>query len=385
MNFSQMSPGFDSTPAGGAYPLENRRCRQLLTLVFLLLGLLASQIAGIGAEPRPGVLLDEFIFEDAPFAACHASTIEQTTSGELVAAWFGGSGEGKPDVEIFFTRQENLRWSSPVSVANGIQPDGSRLPCWNPVLFQPKQGPLLLFYKVGPSPATWWGMLRTSHDSGKTWSKAQRLPNGILGPIKNKPVQISDGSILCPTSSESTSRPSEWRVHFERTADLGATWERIVPEAPRQNPLDAIQPSILFSTNLQLRALGRTRAGKIFQSQSADGGKTWGPLTLTDLPNPNSGTDALTLRDGKHLIVYNHTAKGRSPLNVATSTDGIHWHAALVLEDKPNREFSYPAVIQSSDGLVQITYTHQRTRIKRVVVDPTTLQGIPIQNGEWPR
>ena len=132
---------------------------------------------------------------------------------------------------------------------------------------------------------------------------------------------------------------------------------------------------------------------KFFKSLRSDDGKTWGEMTLTDLPNPDSGTDAVTLRDGRQLLVYNHNVrtgsnnKGRSPLNVAISPDGTNWFAALVLEDDPNAPngFAYPAVIQTSDGLVHITYTWERKRIKHVVIDPEKLELKPIVNGVWPK
>ena len=108
-------------------------------------------------------------------------------------------------------------------------------------------------------------------------------------------------------------------------------------------------------------------------------------MTLTEMPNPNSGIDAVTLRDGRHLLVYNHTTKGRSPLNVAVSSDGRTWQAALVLEDQPRSEFSYPAAIQSRDGLVHIVYTWQRQRIKHVVVDPDHLELKPMKDAQWPQ
>jgi predicted neuraminidase len=162
-------------------------------------------------------------------------------------------------------------------------------------------------------------------------------------------------------------------VHFERSADAGTTWTSVFPPAGSgASAIDAIQPSILIHPGGTLQAVGRTRSGRIFETWSEDAARTWTPIALTSLPNPNAGIDAVTLRDGRHLIVYNHTTEGRSPLNVAISGDGRMWNPSLVLEDAPG-EYSYPAVIQSADGLVHITYTWKRERIKHVVIDPRRL------------
>lgn len=347
-------------------------CFQLLSAT--LIAMCAS------AQPQPGVIKSEFIYETAPTPECHASTIAETKTG-LVAAWFGGTHERNPDVGIWVSRLQGGRWTTPVEVANGVESPTKRHPTWNPVLFQPKTGPLLLFYKVGPSPSTWWGMLMTSDDTGKTWSAPSRLPEGILGPIKNKPVQLDNGDLLCPTSTEHEG----WRVHFERTGDLGKTWTA-TPPLNDGKQIGAIQPSILSHPGGKLQAMGRTRQGKIFEIWSEDGGKTWGKMTLTALPNPSAGTDALTLKGGRHLLVYNHSAKSRSPLNVAVSEDGKKWLAAAVLENDPTAPngFSYPAVIQTSDGLVHITYTWKRLRIKHTVLDPMKLELREIIDGAWP-
>jgi predicted neuraminidase len=332
-----------------------------------------------------GALLEsEFIFDTAPFPSCHASTIVETTDGVLVSAWFGGTQEKHPDVGIWLSRKVDGKWTRPVEVADGVQqrkPDGSaeRHPTWNPVLFQPKGGPLMLFYKAGPSPSAWWGMLMTSEDGGRAWSPPRRLPAGIAGPIKNKPVQLANGDLLCPSSSEDKG----WRVHFERTGDLGRTWSR-TDAINDGKAIGAIQPSILFLGGDRLQAIGRTRQGKVFTVESADAGRTWGPMSLLGLPNPSSGTDALTLQDGRHLLVYNHTADGRSPLNLAVSRDGRTWQAALVLEDEPRAEFSYPAVIQTRDGLVHVTYTWKRRKVRHAVIDPAKLLPRDMPAGEWP-
>jgi predicted neuraminidase len=334
------------------------------------LRVLALMLAAMQA-PSP-IVTTEFIYETAPFPSAHASTIVETPDG-LVAAWFGGTRERAPDVGIWVSRKVNGAWSAPVEAANGVQPEGARLPLWNPVLFDTGDGALTLFYKEGPSPSEWWGMALSSRDNGRTWSDRRRLPDGVLGPIKNKPVRLADGTIVSGSSTETTSEPSVWRVHFERSEDRGKTWTivRPPPVTGGREP-DAIQPAILVHADGRLQAIGRTRSQRVFETWSSDRGRTWTPLALTSLPNPNAGIDAVTLRDGRHLVVYNHTTQGRSPLDVALSRDGKAWDAPIAIETEPG-EYSYPAVIQTSDGLVHITYTWKRQRIKHVVIDPARI------------
>ncbi len=365
--------------------------RRMLGAAAILLGM-HRNVPGQTPPDAPvqaEMIMSEFIFEEAPFPQCHASTIAETAGGELVAAWFGGTREKSPDVGIWLSRREAGGWTAPVEVANGVQyakPDGGvhRHPCWNPVLFQPRQGPLMLFYKCGPTPSTWWGMLMTSGDGGRTWTAPRRLPEGIDGPVKNKPVELEDGTILCPSSTEHDG----WRLHFEMTRDFGATWTRTGPVNEKE-PWSAIQPAILRHPGGLLQALCRTRNYVIAQTWSRDGGLTWSALETTGLPNPNAGPDALTLADGRHILVYNHTTGagatgGREMLNVALSEDGRAWQAALVLENTPGAEFSYPAVIQTADGRVHITYTWQRRRIRHVVIEPAALNPKPMRDGKWP-
>jgi predicted neuraminidase len=335
---------------------------------------------------KAGILVDEFIFEKAPFPESHAATIAATPKG-LVAAWFGGTKEGHPDVGIWVSRRQNDAWTAPVEVANGKQPDGSSVPCWNPVLYQVPDGPLLLFYKVAAKISNWKGMLMSSTDGGLTWTAPKPLPDGYLGPVKNKPVLLKNGDLLCPSSTEDDG----WKLHMERTPDFGKTWDKTGPLNDGKN-LIAIQPSVLLHPGGKLQLLCRSKNRAILESWSTDNGRTWAPLTASSLPNNNSGIDAVTLADGRQLLVYNHVlppagqVKGpRTPLNVSVSRDGKNWEAALVLEDSPISQYSYPSVIQSDDGFVHIVYTWRRQRIKYVKIDPKQLQLKKIENGQWPR
>ena len=325
----------------------------------------ADNSAPCFVAPQPGLVSSELIFDVAPVPQCHASTLAETSQG-FVAAWFGGARESDPDVGIWIARQENGAWSTPVEVANGIVDTPARFPCWNPVLFQTANGPLLLFYKVGPDPRSWWGMRMVSPDGGKTWSRPVRLPNGILGPIKNKPILLDGGELLCPSSREDWQRG--WQVHIETTRDWGQTWETGGP-LNDGHTFGLIQPSILTYSDGRLQLLCRSRQNVIVALWSSDKGKTWSAPEATSLPNPNSGTDAVTLRDGRQLLVYNHSAMERTPLNVALSPDGKTWQMVFTLEERRG-EYSYPAVIQAADGLVHISYTWNRTHIKYVVLNP---------------
>ena len=365
------------------------------TCLYRICGLAAIAIflpvATVHGTEVPGLISRDFLYEKASFPECHASTIAETPEG-LIAAWFGGTEEKHPDVGIWISHFRNKQWSAPEEVATGVQyvrADGSvhRHPTWNPVLFQYPEGPLVLYWKCGPDPASWWGMISMSGDHGKTWTPACRLPEHIDGPVRNKPVLLRDGTLLCGSSTESDG----WRVHFERTADFGRTWQRTAAIHDGK-AIGAIQPALLTHPDGTIQALCRNQngSGQILSTSSGDGGLTWTELEPTALPNPNSGIDAVTLKSGSHLLVYNHTwrgkgtPQGREMINLASSEDGRTWKAVLTLEHEAKSEFSYPAIIQTADGLVHITYTWKRQRIVHAVVDPQKLSANDIVDGQWP-
>ena len=345
-----------------------------LVFVSVVLVLVLVPRFAISQGPLPVIVRSEFIDERPPYPSAHASTVVETPSG-LVAAWFGGTGEGHDDVGIWLSRHDGKAWSTPVEVATGVQAGGSRHPCWNPVLFQPEKGPLLLFYKVGPSPREWWGLVLTSADAGRTWSEAIALPPGILGPIRAKPVALDTGELLMGSSTEHAG----WVVHMERFAGplsalgSGAAWSRSGPlNSPEE--FGAIQPTILLHSAALVQILCRSRQGVMTEAWSDDRGRSWSPMKATSVPNPSAGIDALRLRDGRFLLVSNPTTSGRGKLEVAVSADGVSWRPAVVLEDTALGEFSYPAMIQTREGLVHVTYTWQRSRIRHVVIDPARIR-----------
>ena len=277
----------------------------------------------------------EFIFTSAPFESCHASTVVELKNGDLLAAWFGGSAEGHPDVAIWGSRRTNGKWTPP---AEWIREPN--IATYNPVLFHSHDGRLWLYYKFGPHPERWTAGRRFSTDEGKTWSAVEHLPAGLIGPVRAKPLVMADGTIVSGTSVESY---RSWACWIERSTDDGKTWTKHGPitidpkvhrtavsgDAPPAVPGSAdwvntdgiIQPSVvsLGGSHLRLYARATSKTGRICISDSHDGGITWTPARPIDVPNPNSGIDAVALRDGRVVLVYNHTATGRSPLNLAVS------------------------------------------------------------------
>ncbi len=345
-----------------------------------------SLLNGFAQNSRKGIEVDEFIFDTASFPESHASTIAETPKG-LIAAWFGGTKEGNKDVCIWTSHLTNGKWTEPKKVADGIMNDTVRYACYNPVLYQVPNGELLLFYKIGKNVAAWTGWMMRSKDNGQTWGSREALPDGFLGPIKNKP-ELINGVLLCPSSRE----VGGWRAVIEYTKDWGRTWTKS-EDINDGKTLQAIQPSILKYKDGSLQILCRSRNTTINESRSYDNGKTWTPLKATSLPNNNSGTDAVTLKDGRQLLVYNHVppdsswvkGKGpRTPLNVAISKDGKKWFAVAVLEDSPISQYSYPSVIQAKDGKVHIVYTWRRKKIKHVMLDLSKIETKEIINGVWP-
>lgn len=372
----------------------------------------------------PYVLKDEFLYDFAPFPSAHASTIVELKNGDLLAAYFGGTWERNPDVCIWVSRKPkgSDKWEAPILAGDGVfelgtadaalaglsgindsttsaylgpiknmpnvhydyltkrsdavkqNPKLKRKACWNPVLYQMPDGEVLLFYKVGTTVGDWQGCLVRSNDGGRTWSRREMLPKGYIGPVKNKPEMVN-GRLLCPSSTENKG----WKFHVEIYNPQTSEWKYVGPveadsalltDDAKQHPIMCIQPSILKLADGRLKVLMRTHNGYLATSYSSDGGDSWSKVTITDIPNNQSGTDAVTLKDGRHVLIYNNfstlplTKKGpRTPLCVAISNDGEHFSPFATLEDSPVDQYSYPAIIQGHDGNLHAVYTWRRLRV----------------------
>jgi predicted neuraminidase len=307
----------------------------------------------------------EFVADPMPTPSCHASTVVELKPGELMAAWFGGAGEGKPDVAIWGARQQAGIWQPTVELVR--EP---KIATYNPVLFRTADHLLWLYYKFGPNPQEWSAGRLFSRDDGRTWSSPEHLPAGVYGPIRAKPLVLPTGVIVSGTSVESY---GSWAAWIERSTDNGKTWTRHGPITVPSGGI--IQPSVIQVSGRHLRFYARSTnaIGRICVSDSHDAGLTWTQARPTDLPNPNSGIDAVHLKDGRYVMVYNHTTRGRTPLNLAVSRDGERWTQFHALETEPG-EYSYPSMIQSSDGDLHITYTWRRQKVKHVAFP---LSGVP--------
>ena len=223
------------------------------------------------------------------------------------------------------------------------------------------------------------------------------LPDGILGPIKDKPLVLSSGVIVSGSSVEN----GKWTAWIERSTDDGKSWTKFgpitvpdnidVPSAalppaseqafpaqsdssvhtklypPSSETIGIIQPAVvrIAGNHLRFYARSRTKTARIAVADSYDEGRTWTQAHFIALPNPNSGIDALRLKDGRIILIFNNSFNARTPLNLAVSRDGEHFQIFKTLEDGPG-QYSYPAIIQLSNADLMMTYSWRRETIKYV-------------------
>lgn len=337
------------------------RMAKMRKYVYFILGFLTFQLSLLAhAESTFKIIKQELIFPLGLIKESHASTIAEMSNGTILVSWFGGTKEGDDDVKIWQSSMTESGWSKPRVVAYGSK-DGKPLPTWNPVLFN-IHNKTYLFYKVGKTPSTWEGKYITSTNNGLSWSKTQALPNGIYGPIKNKPI-LSGKNVLFPSSEEND---KGWFVHIEKTSNM-KNFNKI--EVSKPTGTSAIQPTLLKFRDNEIKMYTRSDQGVLMESQSSDSGHSWTTLRKSMIPSTNSGVDGIVLRDGTGLIVHN-PGKDRSILSISRSNDnGKTWGNVLTLESQEGKEFSYPAIIQSSNGKIHITYTYNRESIKHITLE----------------
>src|SRR5690606_950536 len=207
----------------------------------------------------------------------------------------------------------------------------------------------------------WETWVITSDDNGETWSAAYELvpgDQGGRGPVRNKPIILSDGSWLAGASHEE----GKWDVFIDRSEDGGKTWQQteyLEVDRAELTGEGIIQPTLWESEPGKVHMLVRSSAGAIYRSDSEDYGKTWSPAYRTELPNPNSGIDLVKLLDGTLALLYNPDGKNwgsRGTLLLAFSQDnGQTWPEEIEIEKAgEDSEFSYPAII-SWDNQIALT------------------------------
>jgi predicted neuraminidase len=359
-------------------------CRAVFGGFRLVLAVCVS-LAGCGSRGGSGSLArnaspvlveqQEFIFDPdaAGIPSSHASTLVESPLG-ILAAWYGGSEEGNSDVKIYtaILDARSRAWSAPVAVAAGVDDNGQPTATEDPVLFRAAGGTILLFYKEEHRRSKWRGRLMSSTDGGASWSAPKLLPDGILGPAKNKPIELADGTVICPSSGEDPD-PFTIQIQTIRPTSIDDYLDRsrwTIQTDMNHDGLSAIESALVDYGSGELQMLARSSNGFVLSSRSVDGGKHWTPLSNLRLENPNSPVDATLLADGRSLVVYNSSKTDRTPLVVAVSRDhGRSWADILTLEDQPG-EFSYPSVILASDRSVHVTYTWNRQNIKHVAFNP---------------
>lgn len=311
--------------------------------------------AGFDAAPHFSRTLIPTDAERYPYN--HVATIAEPTPGELIVAWGAGSRELGEDTAIVMSRRAagGRAWSTPVVVAD--RPDHADA---NPALFVDGAGSLWLFHveMFGRTFCLGRVKTRTSDDGGHTWSEPRTALPAFCVMVRNKPIVTRSGRWVLPAYIESI-----YASQFWYSDDAGRTWRPTVPllTVPDNN----LQPTVAELADGSLLAYMRRSgdAGFTWEGRSTDGGLTWKLERRPDLPNPNSGLDMVRLRTGELVLAYNDSPTERTPLVVAVSTDdGATWSRPKTIE-AGEPQLSYPSIIEASDGMIHVVYTHRGTAI----------------------
>lgn len=345
----------------------------------------AGFVTPVAAPPSSATpfFLDEVVNPDSPHAMSHVPSLTELPDGRLAAAWYAGSREGAGDVRIYFSTRSpaDTRWSAPRAIVtrDSAARDLNRYirKVGNAVIFADR-GTLSLLY-VTVSIGGWSGSslnFTQSTDSGATWSRTRRL---TLSPffnvaelVKNAPAALGGGRWVVPIYNELISTFPEMLWLEEIPSGIRATKSRVSAGwfgyQPALAPLDTdIALAVLRSDDV---------ARRVSIARTEDGGETWTAPERLDLPNPDAGLDAVRLSDGRLLLAFNDSTTGRENLRLALSTDdGQTWMRIATVAEEPGADFSYPFLMQGSDGSVHLVYAWKRTAIRHVVFNLAWLDG----------
>ena len=368
----------------------------------------------------------------SPCVQNHAANLMPLPNGDLACVWFGGSQEGKSDISIYFSRLPAGKscWTPAVKLSD----DDTRSE-QNPILFPAPDGRLWLLYTAQKSGNQDTSIIRyrISEDNGQTWQ-----PVGVLfdkaGTFVRQPVVVLDnGNWLVPVFYCRTRPGEKWVGDDDISAvrissDQGRSWREVdVPGS-----VGCVHMNIEKLSDGTLLALFRSRwADNIYASRSSDGGNTWSEPTPTGLPNNNSSIQFTCLANGHLALVFNDISAAqaterrvslydeieddeteslkpavtaekmvktdartafwgtpRAPMTLAISEDGGRtWPFKRNLEVgdgycmtnnselQLNREYSYPSIKQTEDGVLHIAYTFYRQKIRYARVREDWVKG----------
>jgi len=392
-----------------------------LKLLFALILFIDVFSYSQSATSNAAVIKSMLVFQPQPLHT-HGSSIVNLPNGDLLTAWFEGSGERTADdVKIMGARLKKgeVSWSKPFLMA-----DTYNIPDCNPVLFLNHQNKLFLVwiaveanrweysilryktsidYDKSAAPVWNWQdniLLKPDEDFAKeVKSKFKDLPSGgsawaayapeygnmIIDAGKDegkrsigwmtriKPLLLEENKILLPLYSDG--------FNFSLVAisdDDGTNWQPSLPIVGRGN----VQPSLIQKKDGTLVAYMRDNGDappRVQISESNDSGVTWTAAQKTEIPNTAS-VQVLKLSDGRWVFIGNDIDDGRYQISLYLSDDeGKTWKWKTHLEQvkKGDGSFSYPSMLQAPDGMLHITYSYQQGEklesIKYVVVNPALI------------
>jgi predicted neuraminidase len=342
---------------------------------FLLHSLLCS------AE-KTQIISECFVSPNIEDFDCHSSCLIETSPQRLCAVWKGGPGKGmsnidiKQNIGIWLSIFKDGKWNTPVQIVSALDSV-----CWTPVLTKQPDGELFLFYRIGFDLRHTISFFKRSIDEGISWSDAEILPAGIVGPTKSKPVFDSEGNMICGSSVEAGAPDDEFKATacWIEIFSKEGRWSKHGPIEIPEKRFGCIEPVLFWGDNGALKMLCRDRSnriglkGWIWAAESFDNGKTWSELKKSTLPNPDAGIDALSYGDGEIILIYNNSHTDRYPLTLALSRDnGNSWTPLFNLEDESGE---FPSATKDSQGFIHVTYAYvsegkAQRRIKHVIIDP---------------